>query len=148
MSSTFIPMIPCNVAGPLGVLHLPRLWLKVSLEARGKLASGYPGIGKGFDQMVIDGLGLNADAVRKFVTDKKPTYSEFEAWVKQQPGVKLDRASVNKLNTAILGYHHGDETRQGILQTAGYADNGAVLGAAVELNALDDWSAFHAEVLK
>jgi hypothetical protein len=87
-------MIPCNVAGPLGVLHLPRLWLKVSLEARGKLAVGYPGIGKGYDQMVINGLGLTADAVRKFITDKKPTYAEFEAWVKAQPGVKLDRASV------------------------------------------------------
>ena len=53
-------MIPCNVSGPLGVLHLPRLWLKVSLESRGKLADGYPGIGKGFDQMVLDGLGLEA----------------------------------------------------------------------------------------
>ena len=91
--SSHVPMIPCNVAGPLGVLHLPRLWLKVSLEARGKLAAGYPGIGKGFDQMVISGLGLNADAVRKFITEKKPTYSEFEAWVKSQPGAKLDRES-------------------------------------------------------
>ena len=68
MSDSHVPMIPCNVAGPLGVLHLPRLWLKVSLEARGKLAAGYPGIGKGFDQMVISGLGLTADAVRNFIT--------------------------------------------------------------------------------
>jgi len=43
--------------------------------------------------MVIDGLGLSADAVRKFITDKHPTYAEFEGWVKQQPGVKLSRAS-------------------------------------------------------
>jgi len=141
-------MIPCNVAGPLGVLHLPRLWLKVSLEARGKLAPGYPGIGGGFDQMTISALGLSADAVRKFITDTKPTYAQFEAWVKSQPGVKLDRASVYKHNASVLGYHHDDETRQGILKTAGYADNGTVLGAAVELNALDDWSAFHGEVLK
>ena len=148
MSNTFIPMIPCSVAGPLGVLHLPRLWLKVSLEARGKLAKGYPGIGGGFDSMVIAGLGLNADAVRKFITDKRPSYGEFEAWVKAQPGVKLDRASVNKLNQSILGYHHDDATRQGILKTAGYQDNGQGLGAAVELNALDDWAAFYAENLK
>lgn len=146
--ATYVPMIPCNVAGPLGVVHLPRLWLKVSLEARGKLAAGYPGIGKGFDQMVIAGLGLSADAVRRFITDKHPTYAEFESWVKAQPGVKLDRASVYALNQSILGYHHGDEVRKGILKTAGYPDNGSVLGAAVELNALDDWAAFHAEVLK
>jgi hypothetical protein len=86
MSATIVPMIPCNVSGPLGVLHLPRLWLKVSLEARGKLAPGYPGIGKGFDQIVIDALGLKADAVRAFVTEKKPTYAAFETWVKSQPG--------------------------------------------------------------
>ena len=148
MSSTYVPLIPCNVAGPLGVNHLPRLWLKVSLEARGKLAAGYPGIGKGFDQMVIDGLGLTADAVRKFITEKHPSYAEFEAWVKKQPGVKLDRASVYKLNQSILNYHHDDATRKGILKTAGYADDGTVSGAAVELNALDDWAAFHQEVLK
>jgi hypothetical protein len=97
---------------------------------------------------VIDGLGLTADAVRKFITEKRPSYAEFEGWVKHQPGVKLSRASVYKLNQSILGYHHGDETRQGILKGAGYPDDGSVLGAAVELNALDDWSAFHAEVLK
>jgi hypothetical protein len=141
-------MIPCNVAGPLGVLHLPRLWLKVSLEAAGKLAAGYPGIGKGFDQIVIDTLGLDADAVRAFVKEQKPTYAEFESWVQARPGVKLDRANVYKLNSVILGYHHSDETRRNILQGAGYPDNGTVTGAAVELNALDDWAAFHAAELR
>lgn len=148
MSSSIIPMIPCNVSGPLGVMHLPRLWLKVSLEARGKLAAGYPGIGKGFDQMVIDGLGLNADAVRKFVGEKHPTYAEFETWVKAQPGVKLDRASVYKLNQSIVGYHHAEGTRSEILQAAGYPSDGSVTGSAVELNALDDWAAFHAAELR
>lgn len=148
MSDSIVPMIPCNVSGPLGVLHLPRLWLKVSLEARGKLAAGYPGIGGGFDSMVIAGLGLSADAVRKFITEKRPSYAEFEKWVKAQPGVKLDRASVYKLNASILNYHHDDETRKGILKAAGYADDGSVQGSAVELNALDDWTAFHASVLK
>lgn len=148
MSSSFVPMIPCNVAGPLGVLHLPRLWLKASLEARGKLAAGYPGIGKGFDSMVIAGLGLKVEAVRAFITDSKPSYAEFERWVKAQPGVKLDRASVYKLNQSILGYHHGDDIRKEILGNAGYPDDGSVTGSAVELNALDDWAAFHAGVLK
>ena len=141
-------MIPCNVAGPLGVLHLPRLWLKVSLEARGKLASGYPGIGKGFDTMVINGLGLNADAVKKFITEKRPTYSQFEAWVTSQPDVKLDRASIYKLNQSILNYHHDDATCREIRTTAGYTEDGSVTNSAVELNALEDWQAFHEAELK
>ena len=141
-------MIPCSVAGPLGVLHLPRLWLKVSLEARGKLAAGYPGIGKGFDQMVLDGLGLKADAVKKFVSEKKPTYSEFEAWVKSQPGVKLDRNSVHRLNQSILNYHHDEGLSKEIRSSTGYKEDGSVTSSATELNALDDWQAFHAAELK
>jgi hypothetical protein len=122
--------------------------LKVSLEARGKLAPGYPGIGKGFDSIVINGLGLTADAVRAYIKDHKPTYAQFEAWVKSQPGVKLDRANIERINTTVLGYHHTDDTRKEILAGAGYPDDGSVHGTAIVLNALDDWSAFHAQVLK
>src|SRR5437879_13397387 len=109
-----VPLISSGVAGPLGVLHLPRLWLKVSLECRGKLADGYPGIGKGYDMMTINALGLNADAVKKFINDSKPTYAQFEAWVKKQPGVKLDKATIYKHNAAIMGYIHDDGTRKEI----------------------------------
>ena len=148
MSHVHVPMIPCNVSGPLGVLHLPRLWLKVSLEARGKLAAGYPGIGKGYDMMVVSALNLNADAVKKFVGDKRPTYAQFEAWVKAQPGVKLDRNTIHRLNTAILNYHHAEPLSQEIRATAGYKEDGSVTSSACELNALDDWQAFHAAELK
>ncbi len=140
-------MIPCNVAGPLGVLHLPRLWLKVSLEARGKLAAGYPGIGGGYDSMVIAGLGLSADAVRAYVTASKPTYGQFEAWIKAQPGAKLDRNSIHRLNTAILNYHHAEDLSKGIRAATGYKEDGSVTSSACELNALDDWQAFHAAEL-
>ena len=42
------------------MLHLPRLWQKVSLEAAGKLTDGYSGIDAGYDSMVIAGFGLDA----------------------------------------------------------------------------------------
>jgi hypothetical protein len=32
-------MISSGAAGPLGVLHVPRFWLKVSLEEQGKLGA-------------------------------------------------------------------------------------------------------------
>src|SRR6187455_2095011 len=54
--NSIVPLISSGVAGPLGVLHLPRLWLKLSLEESGKLASGYPGIGHGFDAMTLAAL--------------------------------------------------------------------------------------------
>jgi hypothetical protein len=147
-NNTHVPLISSAVAGPLGVRHLPRLWLKVSLEARGKLAPGYPGIGKGYDTMTINALGLNADAVKKFITESKPTYPEFEAWVKKQPGAKLDKASVYKHNSAIMGYIHDDETRKSILGASRITDEGSVHPGAVDLNNLDDWYEFHQAALK
>src|SRR5712671_860071 len=75
--STYVPLISSGVAGPLGALHLPRLWQKVSLEARGLLAPGYPGIGGGYDSMVIKALGLSPDAVKKYISEAKPTYPQF-----------------------------------------------------------------------
>ena len=146
--NTIVPLISSGVAGPLGVLHLPRLWLKLSLESTGKLAAGYPGAGKGYDQMTIDALGLNRDAVIAFVKSSKPTYPQFEAWIKKQPGVKLDAATIAKHNASVLGYNHDDATRQGILKNNGLPDDASAVKDAVHLNDLDSWQEFHADVLK
>jgi hypothetical protein len=148
MSTTHVPTISSGVAGPLGVLHLPRLWQKVSLEAQGKLAAGYPGIGQGYDMMVISALGLSADAVKQFITTSKPTYPQFEAWIKKQPGVKLDKATIHKLNVSIAGYIHGDDVVAGVLAANGLTDDGSITHNAIAINNLDDWFEFHASVLK
>ncbi len=145
--NTIVPLISSGVAGPLGVLHLPRLWLKTSLEARGKLAAGYPGCGKGYDQMVIDGLGLQREAVLEFIKTSKPTYPQFEAWVKKN-GTKLDKASIEKLNASIKGYIHDDATRKSVLSASGLPDDASACKDAVNLNNLDDWKEFHDAVLK
>lgn len=145
MSTTYVPLISSGVSGPLGVLHLPRLWLKSSLEANGILAAGYPGCGKGYDQMVLDGLGLNRDAFLNFIKQSKPTYPQLEAWVKAQPGVKLDPGTVAKLNQAIIGYIHDEATRSSILTANDLADGPK---DAINLNNLDDWKEFHDAVLK
>ena len=140
--STIVPLISSGTTGPLGVLHLPRLWQKVSLEAAGKIADGYPGIGAGYDSMVIAGLGLDAEAVRAYVTNEKPTYPQFEAWVQAQPGAILDADSVQALNDSIAGYIHDDGTRQEILSANGLPDGEP--RDAINLNNLDDWLEFHA----
>ena len=148
MSESYVPLISSGVAGPLGVLHLPRLWLKASLEAAGKLAAGYPGIGQGYDMMVLSALGLGADAVKAYLASAKPTYPQFEAWIKAQPGVNLTKGNIHKLNVSIAGYIHADETRKSILAASGLPDNGSVLPDAINLNNIDDWFEFHQAVLK
>ena len=147
MTTTIVPLISSGTAGPLGVLHLPRLWLKLSLEANGKLAPGYPGAGTGFDQMTIDGLGLKRQAVIDFIKTNKPTYPEFEAWVKKN-ATKLDKTSIEKLNASIRGYNHPEDTRKSILGANGLPDDATAPKDAVNLNNLDDWKEFHEAMLK
>jgi hypothetical protein len=146
MSDTYVPLISSGIAGPLGVVHLPRLWQKVSLEAAGKLAPGYPAIGKGFDAMTLSALGLHERAVRDYIKINKPTYPQFEAWVKKN-AKSLTRGAIERHNAAVCGYNHDDETRRSILNACCIADDASAPKDAVNLNNLDDWYEFHRAVL-
>jgi hypothetical protein len=143
--STVIPLISSGTMGPLGVLHLPRLWQKASLGAVGKLHPDYPSCGQGYDQMVLDGLGIDKAAFESFIATK-PTYPQFETWILDQSGGALDPAAVATLNAAIVGYNHADTVRTNILGTCGIPDEGKILDA-INLNNLDDWQSFHQAVI-
>lgn len=138
--SAIVPTISSGTAGPLGVLHLPRLWQKVLLSAKGKLPEGYDECGYGYDQMVLDALGLDKAATVAFLKTI-PTYPEFERWVLRQKGGSIDRAAADKVNAAIRGYNHKDEVRTSILSAAGISDDGSIRDA-VNLNNIDDWGEF------
>ena len=137
-----IPTITSGIAGPLGVLHMPRFWQKVSLDAVGKLHSDYPACGAGYDQMMLDAIGLDKDATLNYVKSEKPTYVQFEAWVKANAS---NLAGGNEFNQAVVGYNHDDKTRDTILNTVGLA--GADIKDAVNLNNLEDWHDFHGTVI-
>jgi hypothetical protein len=141
MSHKIVPTISSGTAGPLGVLHLPRLWQKMCLGAVGKLADGYANCAPGYDMMVLDALGVNRDALVDFVSTNKPTYTQFEKFFAEN-ATKLNAASIAEINAAITGYQHADETRQSILAAVGLPDGKPT--DAVNLNNLDDWQEFHA----
>jgi hypothetical protein len=147
MSDTHVPLISSGVAGPLGVLHLPRMWQKVSLEASDKLAPGYPGIGRGFDAMTCAALGLEEQAVKDYIKQNKPTYPQFEAWVKKN-AKSMNSQAIEKHNAAVRGYDHDDKTRQEILGNCRLSDDASAPKDAVNLNNLDDWYEFHKAVLR
>jgi len=140
-----IPTISSGVKGPLGVRHLPRFWSKVLLDAKGQLHEDYPACGAGFDQMVLDGLGLDKEETLAYISENLPSYPELEKWILEKKGGSLDQTAVDTLNAAIAGYNHDDYTRQSILGTSGIEDDGSILDA-VNLNNLDDWYEFHASV--
>ncbi|MEZ5303777.1 MAG: DUF5069 domain-containing protein [Verrucomicrobiales bacterium] len=144
--SQIVPTISSGIAGPLGVLHLPRLWQKASLDAVGKLHSDYPGCGMGYDQMVLDGLGIDREEFLGFIKSDKPSYPQTEKWILDKKGGSLDEAAVAKLNESIANYIHDDATRKEILDAAGIVDDGQIKDA-VNLNNLDDWTIFHKQEL-
>jgi hypothetical protein len=107
----------------------------------------YPAVGRGFDAMTLAALGLDEQAVKDYIKQDKPTYPEFEAWVKKN-AKSLTREAVEKHNAAVRGYNHDDETRGGILGACGIADGASAPKDAVSLNNLDDWYEFHQAVLR
>lgn len=142
-----VPLISSGTCGPLGVVHLPRLWLKGLLGATGRLADGYKDVGPGYDYMVLEGLGIDPEKAREFLHEKKPTYLEFEAWVKSYPGAKLDKANIFRVNTGIASYIHRDEARAEILSACGATEEEAINPGAIDLNNLDDWQTLHQTVV-
>jgi len=139
-----VPTISSDSVGPLGVAHLPRLWQKVVLSEKGLLSAGYDFCGQGYDQMVLDGLGLDREETLTFLKTI-PSYFDFERWILEKKGGQLDAASVEKLNAAIRGYNHSDVVRKSILRSADLEDKGTFKDA-VTLNNFDDWTEFHASL--
>jgi hypothetical protein len=98
--------------------------------------------------MVIDALGLQRESVIYYIKSNRPTYPQFEAWIKKQSGVKLDKATIRSLNGALTGYIFDDGTRRTILTDTGVQDDANAPRDAISLNNLDDWKGFHDAELK
>ena len=97
--------------------------------------------------MTCAALGLDEQAVKDYIKQNKPTYPEFEAWVKKN-AKSLNSQAIEKHNAAVRGYNHDDETRKRILGACRIADDAGAPKDAVNLNNLDDWYEFHQAVLK
>lgn len=133
-----IPLIPssqlCEITG---LRHVRRLWLKVSLAAAGKLAKGYPDIGKGFDDMLCQFLEIGPDAIRAYIRDHKPAYVAFANWLMgQSKALTIDQKDA--FNSSIMAYRHDNSVADPILIAAGLPQNGSFSLRAVVINQFDD----------
>ncbi len=134
-----VPLVSSGTAGPLGALHLPRLWLKVSLASVGALPDGYDECGAGFDALTLNTLGIDREKAIEFIRSRKPSYMEFEQWVVANG--KTDRETIERLNAAIRGYHHGDELAAKMRGASKIHD--ATVKDAVTLNTVEDLDEIH-----
>jgi hypothetical protein len=142
-----IPLISSDTVGPLGLKHLPRLWIKTLLSATGRLAEGYKDTRPGFDYMVLEGLGINPDTAREFIFNNRPTYLAFEKWITEQPGVNLSAENISKINARIMGREKSLEARLEVLRASGLPDDTPIKDG-IMINNLDDWKAVHDQVTR
>ena len=140
--STVVPLVSSGTAGPLGAIHLPRLWLKLSLAAMGSLPEGYDECGSGFDAMTLGALGLDRQRTIDFVRQNKPTYMEFEEWVVANG--KTDKTAVDAHNAAIRAYNHGDDLA-GTMRVKSKIKNAGIKDA-VTLNTIEDLDEIHQQI--
>ena len=145
---TQVPLISTRTTGPLGVAHLPRLWQKMRLAAKGLLAEGYRAGEGGFDEMLLDALGINPKAAIAFVHETQPSYLAFEAWVKETAGSgNLTPEAIERINESILTIPKPEPWRTEMLDTLGMQPDDKEW-LATDLNDLEDWQDFHLALLE
>lgn len=139
-----VPTLSSSTVGPLGIRHLPRLWLKVLLHAVGALPEGYRHGNGGFDEMTLVALGVDPAAFVAYVERELPTYLACEAWI---------RAHATKLDPETIA-RHNEEIRTRMKPDEAAAEQRAYIGIeaphlrhGVLLNDLDDWKTVHAQVV-
>jgi hypothetical protein len=137
-----VPLAGPSVKGPLGVAHLPRLWLKAVLRAANALPEDYSTNYGGTNKLLLDGIGLDPEATSAFLATR-PNYMEFESWVREHART-LDAASIDATN-AVLAGKQKPPTRaaemRGIIGLTDSQENRAPL-----LDSLDDWATIHASL--
>jgi hypothetical protein len=140
---TIVPLAAAGVKGPLGVAHLPRLWLKAVLAAATLLPADYSSGYGGTDRDLLDGIGLDGPATFAYLA-AVPSYQAFEAWVRVNAR-NFDAASVAAVNAKITGHQKPPEKAALNRAQLGLGDTGERRTAL--LNALDDWASVHADVV-
>lgn len=140
-----IPLVSSDTEGPLGLKHLPRLWIKTLLSAAGRLPEGYKDIRPGFDYLVLEGLGVNPDSARNFIFKNLPSYPAFEQWICQQPGVDVSPANIAKINELVVRKTKAPEVRSQVLRESGLPEDSRI-ESSLMLNNLDDWKAVHDQI--
>ncbi len=137
-----VPLLSSGTAGPLDVVHLPRIWLKAILASSGRLKSGWNvGPDAPFDRMVLETIGLDAAETTAYLLRERPSYLAFEEWIRARVGAP-DAATCAKVRDYIT---------QRVSPLA--AQRRAELGiddpsveSSVLLNDLEEWSIVHAEM--
>ena len=137
-----VPAISTAVAGPLGALHLPRLWIKRRVQAAGRLPAGYRVGAPGFDGAVAQVLGFDYDALAAYIDAELPDYLATEAWVRSN-ATSLTPETIAALNARILATKLPEQYAPAMRARLGVDES---FERSIPLNDLDDWLTLHEQL--
>jgi hypothetical protein len=141
-----VPLISTSVAGPSGIMHLPRLWLKILLHASGRLAEGYRHGAGGFDERLCDHFQVDQDAFVAYVETNKPDYMASERYVLEH-AKNVTPDSIAAFNEYVTQATIPDPARaKALRERTGVTDE--TFANAIALNNLDDWLGAHEALTK
>jgi hypothetical protein len=143
-STPIIPAIGSSLAGPLGVLHLPRLWLKHRLHGVGRLPEGYRHGAGGFDEMLSTALGFDPAAFATYIETEKPGYLSAEDWIRRH-ATSLTSDAISALNAHLSGFKLTPE--RAVERRAQLGPIAAEIELGIPLNDLDDWAGLHRQLI-
>ena len=139
-----VPALSSQTAGPLGLQHLPRLWLKAILVANDALYDGWKsGPESGFDTWFSGVAGIDLPAMMAYLHEVQPFYVEFEAWFKER-AQHISPEQIAQHNATMAIRVKPDHVA---------AEERAVLGIddpdyklSREINDLIDWHQLHEQI--
>jgi hypothetical protein len=143
-SAPLEPLVPAlssqsRTLGGFG--HLPRFWMKATLNAVGALYPGWKsGRVSGFDMFFCGQLGLDVDATIAYIDRELPFVLDFQRWVLAN-APHASPADIERFNAAIPLRQKPEEVA---------AEERALLGIddptyrpSIEMNDLVDWFMLH-----
>lgn len=138
-----IPLISGLTAGPLGIVHLPRMWFKARAHAVGVLPDGYGHVTRGDDARLLRALGIAEPAFEEYISVVAPDYQACEGWIVSH-ATDSSPATIGAFNDFIRAQPMPQPRLSEWSQRFG---TGSSFTSAAGLNQLDDWDGLHRQLL-
>jgi hypothetical protein len=139
-----VPAISSLASGPLGLLHLPRLWGKAIIKAGATLPEGFHSGSGPLDVQLAEAIGMDLAASVRYVNAEIPPYLVYEQWVRDN-ATTLDAATITAWNERMRTRDKPPAMAAEERAMLGLTDD-TLAGSAI-LNDLIDWHLWHAEIV-
>ena len=97
------PVASSREKGSLGILHVKRLWSRTLAKRLNQVQEAIAPEDWLKDNTLICGLGLGLRETMQYLYDAQPSLDQFEQWILEMNGGRIDRERIDLLNQALSG---------------------------------------------